>query len=433
MPPSYPATLDFLYNLQKHGIKLGLDTIRALLERSGDPQTRYQTIHIGGTNGKGSTAAMVASVLQTAGYRVGLYTSPHLVDFRERMCVDGVLISEQAVVELTKRLRTLAGFDLTPTFFEFTTAMALQYFADLNADLAVVEVGMGGRFDATNILEPFVTGITTVALDHQNHLGSTLEAIAFEKAGIIKFGVPVVVGRLGQEASAVVQRIAGERAAPSYHLESDFRFEGNSPSRFHYFGLSHSYLNLGCPLEGIHQLDNAACAIAMVELAGTRGLSISESAVREGLGSLSWEGRLEIAETDPVLLLDGAHNPAAAQVVARYVGLFRETHPGSRIVLLVGMMRDKDLEGFLSIVLPRGDEVILTEPNLPRAATVRELCAAMSPRSQAVHLAPVLADALATARGLARPQDLICVTGSLMLVGEIKALLRGSDLSPIRG
>ncbi len=432
MAISYSSSLEFLYGLQKHGIKLGLETINEMLARLGRPQGRYHTLHIGGTNGKGSTAAMTAAILRAAGYRVGLYTSPHLVDFRERIRVNDDPIPEDCVAELTERLQDAAGLSLSPTFFEFTTALALQFFAGSQVEIAVLEVGMGGRFDATNVVVPLASAITNVALDHEEYLGHTVGAIAFEKAGIIKRDVPVVAGRLSPEAVEVIKRIASEQAAPLVRLHVDFRTHGDREC-FRYDGLNWFYADLFCPLDGTHQLDNAACSLALLELAAAKGIRVSEESVRAGLRSVCWEGRLEVVEHHPTLLLDGAHNPAAAEAVAAHLAAYRGDHPGSRILLVIGMMRDKDLEGFFRAILPTVDEAIVTQANMARAATVEELCSFLGERSDSVHVAPHTADALALARRLASPEDLICVTGSLMLVGEVKALLRGCGLSPIRG
>ncbi len=430
---SYPASLAFLYGLQKHGIKLGLDSITDLLVRLGNPQERYRAIHIGGTNGKGSTAALAASVLQAAGYRVGLYTSPHLVDFRERVRVNGDPIPEDAVARLTARLRQAMGSTGTPTFFEFTTALAFQHFAESEVEAAVIEVGLGGRFDATNTVRPAVSVITTVALDHQDYLGESVGAIAFEKAGIIKRNVPVVTGRLSSEALEVIEQVARDRNAPVHRLARDFQAAGDPLTGFCYDGLRWNHRGLSCPLPGFHQLDNAACALASLELAADVGLPVSEEAVRVGLRETHWEGRLEVADRHPTLLLDGAHNPAAAEVVASYLASHRQAHPASRIILVIGMMRDKDRAGVLRRLLPLADELVLTQAQVPRAASVQELAASLGETAGTVQAAAHSADALALARTLASPEDLICVTGSLMLVGEVKALLRGCGLSPIRG
>lgn len=430
---SYTKALEFLYGLQRYGIKPGLETTRALLARLGSPERQFPSLHVGGTNGKGATAAMGASILQAAGYRVGLYTSPHLVDFRERLRVNGEAIPEDRIADLVGRVRAAQGHDLSPTFFEFTTVMAFQHFADSAVDLAVYEVGMGGRFDATNVLRPLVSVITNVSLDHEAFLGDTVGQIAFEKAGIVKPEVPLVVGRLSPDAADVIRTVASERGAPWYELNREFRCEGDHLTGIEYQGIERSYSGLTCPLPGVHQLENAGCALAMVELAAAQGFPVSERAVRSGLSGVSWEGRLERVEEQPLLLLDGAHNPAAAQALALYLTELRSERPGARLILLVGMMRDKDREGFFRILLPLVDEVILTQASLPRAATVHMLREAIGQRAEGVHEAPAPADALAQARRLAGPEDVILVTGSLLLVGEVKALLRGCGLSPLRG
>lgn len=433
MSAPYATTLDFLYGLQRHGIKLGLDTIGALLERTGSPERAYRSLHIGGTNGKGSTAAMAAAMLQAAGYRVGLYTSPHLVDFRERIQVNGVAIAEEQVVTWTDRLRSAASGSRSPTFFEFTTAMAFHHFAAQQVDVAVLEVGMGGRFDATNVVVPSVTAVTNIARDHEQYLGHDLASIAFEKAGIVKQSVPLVLGELGAEAARVIRGIAGDRQAPCRALGEHFRYHGEGRGAFAFSGARGSLGGLRCGLEGEHQLANAACAVELVTLLAGAGLEVPESAIRQGLAGVRWEGRLEIAETRPILLLDGAHNPAAARVVALYLGQFRRVHPAARVIAIIGMMRDKDQTGFFRELAPVCDEFVVTEPSLPRAASADELAASLNQPEAVTHRVPFPADALARARQLAAPEDLICVTGSLMLVGEVKALLRGCGLSPIRG
>ncbi|WP_447977194.1 bifunctional folylpolyglutamate synthase/dihydrofolate synthase [Candidatus Nitrospira bockiana] len=433
MTLSYSASLKFLYGLQKHGIKLGLDTVERLLTRLGGPHRQYPSLHIGGTNGKGSTAAMAASILQAAGFRVGLYTSPHLVDFRERIRIDEQPIPEAALVDLTERLRVALPDDLEPTFFEFTTVLAFEYFAESKIDVAVVEVGMGGRFDATNVVTPLATAITNVTLDHEAYLGRTIAAIAGEKAGIVKHGVPVVAGRLTEEAWAVVADVAQRREAPVLRWARDFHAAGDPIRGFTYRGRTRAYPDLSCPLPGRHQLENAGCALALLEAAGERGLVVREEAVRHGLRSVRWGGRLEVVERAPLLVLDGAHNPGAAAVVADYLAEHRRSASEARIILVTAMMRDKDRAGFFGAVLPVVDEVILTAVAMPRAATVAELSDALGGWPGPVHRAETAAHALSEARRLATPRDMICVTGSLMLVGEVKALLRGCEVSLLRG
>lgn len=430
---TYRQSVDFLYGLQKHGIKPGLDTIQSLLEGLGHPERRYPSVHVGGTNGKGSTAAMTAAVLQAAGYRVGLYTSPHLMEFRERIRINGDMIPEARVAALTDCIRAVSGTPREPTFFEFTTALAFRYFAETGVDVAVVEVGLGGRFDATNVLSSSATAITNVALDHQEYLGETIGAIAYEKAGIIKPGVPVVVGRVSDEAWAVISRVAEERGAPLRRLHDAFTVEGHSPARFLYRGMRASYAGLACPLPGRHQLDNAACALALLETVSERGLPVTELAVRTGLQAVQWEGRLETVESRPRVVLDGAHNPAAAAVVAEYVADIRRDQPGARVILVWGMMRDKDREEFLDCLLPHVDDIVVTQARIPRAAGAEELAAVVGTRGRAAQVRPDPAEAIRLARQLATPGDLILITGSLILVGEAKAILLGCGLSPLRG
>ena len=430
---TYTAAVSYLYSLQKHGIKLGLDTMTALMGRLGMPQARYRNLHIAGTNGKGSTAALTAAMFQAGGYHVGLYTSPHLVEFRERIRVDGRMIPESEIARLTALVKGVAEPDLSPTFFEFTTAMGLQYFSESHVDLAVLEVGLGGRFDATNVVSPLTCVITTIGLDHQQYLGSTFESVAFEKAGIIKPNVPVIIGRLPDEALHTIERIAVDRGAPLYALGRDFQIEGDTPARFRYSGFGVRYDDLSCPLLGAHQLENCACALSLVETARQHRVTVGEPAIRDGLRRVQWEGRLEIVGRDPLTVLDGAHNPAAARAVADFLRAFRQSHPLSRVILVLAMMRDKDHSGFMNPLKGLVDEVVLTQADLKRSATVEELQPVIAEVWPQARIHKQVPAALGEARQLSRPQDLICVTGSLMLVGEVKASLRGCGLSPLRG
>ncbi|HMS85419.1 MAG TPA: folylpolyglutamate synthase/dihydrofolate synthase family protein [Nitrospira sp.] len=431
---SYSSVIEYLYGLQKHGIKLGLETMRLLLNRVGNPHASLQVLHIGGTNGKGSTASMTAAVLHCSGRHVGLYTSPHLVDFRERILVNGQMIPEARVEALLAQLRTVLADDLHPTFFEMTTALALLHFAESAVDVAVLEVGLGGRFDATNVVEqPLATAITTIGMDHQEYLGTTEEAIAFEKGGIIKPGVPVVIGRMRSEAEQVLSHIARERSAPLWRLGHDFCLERETAGRLVYRGRTHVIEGVTCGLVGCHQWDNAACALALLEAAGQRGITINKRAVLEGLRTVSWEGRLETIDEAPNVVLDGAHNPAAADVLARYLTDYAIQHPASRIIFIWGMMRDKDHRGFIAPLLPVISEIILTEAALARSATVHELRAALHEWPGPVLEAILPMDAVTLGRSRAGSQDLICIAGSLMLLGDIKAAMRGCGLSPIRG
>jgi len=430
---TYSSAVEYLYGLQKHGIKLGLHNIQALLARLDQPQRRYRAIHIAGTNGKGSTSAMTASILQAAHYRTGLYTSPHLIDFRERIRVDGQLIPEHCVTELVERIRLLAASDIPLTFFEFTSAMAFQYFADCHVDVAVLEVGMGGRFDATNVVDPVSTAITTISLDHEEYLGHTIKRIAFEKAGIVKPGIPVVLGRVAPAAIRLIDEIAGQQNAPTYRLGREFTVTKKSAMVFDYEGITTRYENVISPLQGTHQIDNAACALAVVEVAEAAKTPVAPEAVREGLASTRWEGRLEVVDRNPMIMVDGAHNPAAASVLAEFVAEYRTSHPASRVALILGMMRDKAHRPFFTILQPYIDELIVTQADIPRAVPASQLSAELSDLIPSIRPVSTPGDALLLARRLMTPADLICVTGSLMLVGDIKAFLRGCTPSPVRG
>jgi dihydrofolate synthase/folylpolyglutamate synthase len=355
------------------------------------------------------------------------------VEFRERIRVNGEMIAELQVAQLTEQLQVLCQPDLSPTFFEYTTGMAFQHFADSEVDVAVLEVGLGGRFDATNVVAPMACAITTISLDHQEYLGTTRSSIAFEKAGIIKPEVPVVVGRLDDDAWETIEQVARERQAPMFRLDKDFRTEGKTPQRFSYRGLGVQYDGLTCALEGRHQLDNAACALALLGAAAPQGITVAAEAVRAGLRAVNWAGRLEVVDRRPTILLDGAHNPAAVKALADYLACGDRSYRSHPIVLVLGMMRDKDHRGFFEPLKGLVDEVVLTQADLPRAATALELQASLEDLLPRTHVVPSPGDAMALAKQLATPDGLVCVTGSLMLVGECKAWFRGCGLSPLRG
>ncbi len=440
MGADFDRNLAYLYGLQSHGIKPGLSRTIALLGALGDPHRAFRVVHVGGTNGKGSTAAMVASVLGAQGYRVGLYTSPHLVDFTERIRINGAPISPERVGELTEAIRHAAGTRLMepPTFFEATTTLAFAHFAERGVQYAVVEVGMGGRFDATNILTPLVSVITTIGLDHQEYLGETPEAIAREKAGIVKRSLPVVTGRLGAGSLRVIRAAASDQLAPCFSLGEDFDILGESPQRFAYRGVWRSYDGLSCPLAGRHQLDNAACALAALELADERGARVGEGAIRDGIRTVRWPGRLELAGRKPDLLLDGAHNPQAAEALAAYLTTLRARRGlagRGRIILVLGMMRDKDHRSVLArlTAVPGVAQLIVTRAAHPRAAASEDLARKGADLGVPVLVCPSVGEAFARARALAGPDDTILITGSLLVVGEAKAILDETTVSALRG
>ncbi|MFZ5877458.1 MAG: bifunctional folylpolyglutamate synthase/dihydrofolate synthase [Nitrospirota bacterium] len=429
----YQETVDYLYRLQWHGIRMDLSPVRGLLDAVGRPYERYPVLHVGGTNGKGSTAAMLASILREAGYTVGLYTSPHLVDFTERIRINGEPISPDDVVSLAEELRGRMPADLDPTFFEFTTAMAFLAFARARVDVAVIEVGMGGRLDATNVVRPLVSVVTNVDLDHQRYLGDSVTAIAGEKAGIIKPGVPVVTAASGVALGVIAARAAVERA-PLTVVGRDVRVEGAAPASFWYQDGAERIEGLRCPLLGRHQLTNAATALATVGRARARGLTIPVDAVRRGLAGVRWEGRLEVIRSRPRIVVDGAHNAAGAAALAEFLAAERAAGRINRLIVVFGILADKDLPAIIARVGALADEVVLTEPSYHRAAPVDTLLSAAASLHAPVRVVSTVADALADLESRWTPDDWCVVTGSLYTVGEVKALYQGKGrLSVLRG
>lgn len=431
---SYTDALDYLYRLQWHGIQPGLERMERLLRLIDHPEQKYRSIHIGGTNGKGSTAATVASILKRGGYRVGLYTSPHLIDFSERICVSGTPIATDEMVRLTNLLKRRIEEDpeLTSslTFFEFTTAMAFLYFAEVKVDLAVVEVGLGGRFDATNLLTPLVTAVTHIDLDHERYLGTTILQIAFEKAGIIKSGIPVVTGATQREVLALFEQAAQAKGAPLFRLDHEIKAEGDRPEGFLYRGERERWVH--SPLLGRHQVRNTAVALGIIERLQAKGILISEEAILDGIRRVEWAGRLEVIRQQPRILLDGAHNPAGARALADFLDEIDRARRGKHW-LIVGIMRDKNISDILNPLLPWADEIVLTRPEIERAAEPDLLAAAILKRSPIQTIRERVPDAIGYVESLLQPEDTVVITGSLYTVGEAKAVYSGTVPSLLRG
>ena len=411
-----------MYGLRRFGIKLGLDTIQALLEGMGNPHRQFRTIHIAGTNGKGSVASMLATILWSAGYRVGKYTSPHLERFNERICIDDLPIDDRAVVSAFSKARAVEGLEREPTFFEFTTAMALYEFGRRNVDWAVVETGMGGRLDATNVVDPKLTIITNISLEHRQYLGNTIEAIAGEKAGIIKPGVAVITGVTQKSARSTIERAAAARKSPVYLKGRDFRSRRQSSGHFAYYGMHNTWRGLELSLSGSHQVDNAALVLAACEtLRGDPGMTIPSGTIRHGLKNTCWPGRLEVVATRPRIVLDGAHNLVAARVLTRYL---KTRYQGRAITLVVGILDDKPWDAILKVLIGTCQRVIVTQPQIDRALPVRSLAAAAATYCPQIDVVPEVGQAVAHALKTSAPQDVICIAGSLYVVGEAKTRLR---------
>ncbi len=415
MKYSNEEALNYLYSLGLDRVKPGLERIKALFSILGNPQKKLKAIHIGGTNGKGSTAAIAASILQSHGYRVGLYTSPHLVRVTERIKIDGREIPIEELSRLIIEIKEIsASLPDKPSFFEVLTACAFLYFAEASPDFVVVEVGMGGRWDATNTLSPIVSVITNISKEHTQYLGKTIAAIASEKAGIVKTDVPLVTGAKGK-ALEVIKRVARENSTPIYIMNGDFSVTENSINNFNYIGIESKFANLKLNLLGKFQFQNAAFAIAALEiLSRFYEIKIEENNIRVGLSSVNWEGRIEIIRNNPPFILDGAHNPNAAKALVKTIA---ELYPKKLFLFVLGMLLDKDHKGFIKEIANIGDRIIITEVPSERTISVDYLANIARRYFQEVRVIKDPKKALEEAKEMGVPT---CVTGSLHLVGACK-------------
>lgn len=400
---TYPDSVEFLYALGNEikSAKLGLERIRAVLAALGNPERAFRVVHVAGTNGKGSTCAMIEAGLRGAGIRTGLFTSPHLFEPTERIQIDGVPVSTadfERAFNIVHETAEKLDLDCHPTYFETVTAMAFWLFREKRVDTAVIEVGLGGRLDSTNVVEPALTVITPVDFDHEAYLGHTIEAIASEKAGILKRGVPAVIARQRPEAFQVIHARAAELQAPITRAE-DFEIRD-----LHIDARGSRFSGIVCPLAGEHQVDNAVTAALALRLLG---------ASPDGIEAARWPGRIEHVSPNPDIILDGAHNPAGARALARYLERF---YGGRRIWLVYGAMRDKAIEEVGGILFPVAAELILTAPDTARALRPEAL-AEFAGRG---HTEPGVEAAINFARTHAADEDVIVITGSLFVVGEAR-------------
>ena len=417
----YQATLDHLYRLERFGIKLGLDNIRRLLSLLGDPHRDLKVLHVTGTNGKGSVCAYAASALRSAGYRVGLYTSPHLIRFNERIRVDGEPISDDDVLRIWSGMQpaihamTAARPIDHPTFFEVTTAMAFQYFRERRVDVAVVEVGMGGRMDATNVVDGLVSVVTRVDLEHTDHLGKTVERIAREKAGIIKSSSRAVT--VDQPALPVIEARCREVHAPLSVVGRDVRFE-RGPARPGGQGVevrgAFGSIEVHTPLLGPFQSENVAVAVAALTELRSAGLHLGDEAIRAGIAAVRWAARFEVVRENPTVVVDGAHNGPAAIAVA---AAMKEVFPGRRAIVVAGILNDKDLRTMAGALGPLAGRVIACRPKTPRAFDPEEVAAAFRQYAEA-SVVPAVREAIDAALSAARPEDVVLITGSIYTAGE---------------
>jgi dihydrofolate synthase/folylpolyglutamate synthase len=395
---SYTEALAWLYDLQRFGIKLGLENIRRLIAELYIDLRGSRVIHVAGTNGKGSVCAMIDSILRAHGYRTGFFTSPHLVTFRERIRVNGEMISQDAVANGLTDLRNLVrDWDPHPTFFEITTALGLRYFSSAKIEIAILETGLGGWLDATNVVRSNVSIITTIELDHQQWLGDTIEEIATQKAGIIKPKIPVVSATQRAEAEAVIRARAAECEAPLEFVND-------------------SYQKTPVGLSGEHQKQNAALAIAALRAAN---IDINDSSIARGLASVDWPARFQ--HWNDRIVIDGAHNPAAARVLAK---TWRETFDNERATLLLAILSDKDLRGICEALAPISESVLFPRIHSERAASPEDLARTLSTITPSLPYSVTASIDEALAKAQLRPAPTL-ITGSLHFAGEVLAHLRG--------
>lgn len=421
----YHSAVKWLFEQEARGIKFGLENTRELLSRLGDPQHRFRSLHVAGTNGKGSVSAMAESVLRAAGYRTALYTSPHLVDFRERIRVDGKCIGEGEMLHLAEEVRNIAE-DMAAhgrhlTFFELTTAMAFTHFADVGTEMAVVEVGMGGRLDSTNVIDPVCVAIATIALEHTSFLGSTLPQIAFEKAGTIKPGVPVITLEQAPEVIDVLERRAEEMSAPMTVVGRDVGYEVLSST----MEGTEVYLEeidavVSVPLAGRYQGSNCALACSALAEMMRRGVYIPDEAFARGLAAVRWPGRLEVVSQRPHMILDVSHTAAGARTVAAEL----ERMLDRKAIIVLGVLGDKDLKGIADAFGSIARYAIAASPETTRAFPAEQVSDALSAHCP-TETANSIGHAMDRAMELASEDDTILIAGSLYTVGEAKRWLDG--------
>jgi dihydrofolate synthase/folylpolyglutamate synthase len=419
--------LNTLFALRRFGIKLGLATMRRILTGLGNPQRGFKSIHVAGTNGKGSVASGLAAILRISGYRVGLYTSPHLVRFNERIQVNGAQISDADIVKLYRRVHKVLPAGREPTFFEFTTAMAFDEFARRRVDWAVIETGMGGRLDATNVIKPELAIITNISLEHREYLGKTIPQIAFEKAGIIKERRPVVTGVRQPSAFAVLAETARRKSAPIYRLGDAFSFRRRGPSAFTYRGIHQVWPGMATGLLGDYQVENAAVVLAACELLLDKAPRISLDSVRAGLWAHRWPGRLEVVSEMPLVMLDGAHNLDAAKQLARHL---RTHFTGRDITMVVGILDDKPYAAMLRLLLPMASRVVVTQAKTNRALPAEKIEPVARMMLADVRIIRDVGEALRFAVDTAASESVVLVAGSLYVVGEAKAALEKRSVQP---
>ncbi len=417
--------VEYLFNLQHFGIKLGIDRMEKFCELLGHPEKKFKIIHVAGTNGKGSVCSMLASILQAAGYKVGLYTSPHLEAFNERIKINGEEISDNELKRLTLEIKNTVA-DSETTFFEFTTAVAFSYFAEQKVDYVILEVGLGGRLDATNVVTPIVSVITSIDFDHTKILGETLEEIALEKAGIIKENVPVVCGENNSDLQELFRNVCLENNSELFFVDKEYKLIDSTLSGQCFLTGGNEY-NLS--LLGEHQIENALTTIKTVEILKKQGVQISIEAVKQGLKLVKWDGRLQVYSQKPLIIFDGAHNPSGIKALDQFLAshndeLFLHLGKNRKSVCIIGISSGKDVGWMLKKLSSYFNHIIITQAS-HRGIPKEELFAIAKPLFSQVEVCE-FDKAVLLARKIVGHDGFILVTGSLYLVGDILKTIRGT-------
>ena len=427
--PDQPAYAERVWRLAR---------MEELLEQLGSPQNAYPSVHIAGTKGKGSVTAMIEAILRASGYSTGMYTSPHLHTFRERIRVNGSPISEESIVDLMTRMRPILAERPEVTVFEIITALGMCCFAEEKVDFAVFEVGLGGRLDATNVLQPLASVITSISKDHTKVLGDTIAAIAGEKAGIIKANTPAISSPQRPEALEVIARVCRQQGSRLTLVGHDWCWSSLGSDldgqQLSVFRCEHpdapEYPNLRIPLLGAHQLENACTAVAAIEVLRSRGVAISHKAVERGLATVAWPGRMEVLNKSPLLVVDGAHN---AYSITKLLEATHSYLEHQRLIVVFGAGHTHKPEEMLSLLTPKADCLIVTQSQHPKATEAATLLAHVVALGHEAHAAASVPDALQVALDMAEPEDLILATGSLFVVAEMEeawAALKGLPAFP---
>jgi dihydrofolate synthase/folylpolyglutamate synthase len=422
---TYQDCLDTIFKLGRFGIKLELETIQNILKFLNNPQKNYYTIHVAGTNGKGSTATYIESILRTAGFKTGIYTSPHLVRFNERICVNGQQISDEQVVEAYEAVHAVDLGKRRATFFEINTAMAFYHFSREKVDWAIIETGMGGRFDATNVIRPQVSVITNLSIEHTDYLGNTIKDLAREKGGIIKQNTPVVTGVSQPSGLGVIRQIAADKSAPLFQFKHDFSIRKNPKKTTYLFrGLDQTYQDIIKPLPGDHQRENLSLALAACELVFNKfkrtdpRYTLSPDLIKQGLAAAKWPGRLEIISQTPLVILDGAHNLKAAQLLGKYLS---QTLSDRNLTLVVGILDDKPYQEMLKHLVPCAQRIIITRAKIDRSLGTGVLKKAVKKLTRKkIEVIEDVQAAVTHAIATCSDNDAVCIAGSLYVAGEAK-------------